>query len=355
VRIHLLAPPQTQTTKAYSLDGFTIATIRFARMMKASGHHVILYGSQENEAPCDELVTILTKKDQRKLLEGSPYQYAGANNKFKLWKEANVRTIKAIASRKNPRDMICTIGGTSQKEITDAHPDLLCVEYSIGYEGCYAPHRVFQSQAWKHYIHGRLGLLDGRFFDTVIPYFFDPEEYVFKEKKEPFALFVGRLTYKKGIGIACEAAQRAGVPLKVIGHGNPSLVTHGAEFLGTLPDDERNDYIARATCLISPTLYLEPFGATAIEAQLSGTPVVCSDFGAFTETVQHGSTGFRCNYLGEFTEAIRASAKLSPAYIQHRAKTLYSLDAVRPQYDAYFARLSLMWGKGWNADFIGRP
>ncbi len=349
MRIHLIAPPQTQTTKAYSLDGFTIATIRFARMMNASGHHVTLYASQDNEAPCNELVTILTKSDQLKLLEGSPYQYAGANNKFNLWAESNKRTIKAIKSRKEPGDFICLIGGTSQKEITDAHPDLGCVEFSIGYEGCYAPNRVYQSQAWRHYIHGKYGMLDGKFFDAVIPYFFDPEEYTFKEKKEPFALFVGRLTKKKGIGIACEAAKLAGMPLKVIGHGDQSLITHGAEFLGTLPDDERNDYLSRATCLICPTTYIEPFGAMAIEAQLSGTPVVCTDFGAFTETVQSGSTGYRCHYLGEFAEAIRTVHSMSPAYIQHRAKLLFSMDSVRPQYDAYFRRLELLWGDGWNS------
>ena len=51
MRFHLLAPPNTQTTRAYSLSGFTQATIRFARILKDLGHTVFLYASEENDAP----------------------------------------------------------------------------------------------------------------------------------------------------------------------------------------------------------------------------------------------------------------------------------------------------------------
>jgi hypothetical protein len=37
-------------------------TIKFARLLKMMGHTVILYASEENEAPCDELVTVITKE-----------------------------------------------------------------------------------------------------------------------------------------------------------------------------------------------------------------------------------------------------------------------------------------------------
>ncbi len=345
MRIHLIAPPQTQTTKAYSLDGFTVATIRFARMMKSLGYYVILYASEENEAPCDELVTILEKEEQETALEGIPYQYAGAENQWGIWREANMRTIDAITDRKQPRDIICTIGGTSQKEIADAHPDLMCVEFSIGYAGSFAPYRVYQSQAWRHYTHGKQGMEDGRFFDAVIPYFFDPEEYTFRAEKEPFALYVGRLTPRKGIGVACEAAKLAGVPLKVIGHGDTSLVTHGAEYLGALPDAERNDYLSRASCLICPTLYLEPFGSVAVEAQLSGTPVISTDFGGFTETV---ITGWSCNTLGEFVNAIKNAPRVNHRHMRKEAVVRFCMENVQEQYRDYFDRLILLWDQGWR-------
>ena len=346
MRFHLLAPPNVQTTAAYSLDGFCVATIRFAKLLKALGHHVTLYASEENEAPCDELVSVITKEEQVAMLDGTPYQYAAMKGIMPLWTLANQRMIREIGKRKQPRDFLCTIGGTSQKSVADAHPDLMCVEYSIGYVASFARYRVYQSHAWRHCTQGCLE--DGRFFDTVIPYFFDPSEFQFREVKEPFALYVGRLTPRKGIGMACQAARAAGMPLKVIGHGDASLVTHGAEYLGSLPDAERNDWMSRASALICPTLYLEPFGSMAVEAQLCGTPVVSTDFGAFVETVEHGGTGFRCNYLGEFVRGLRNSDTLSPSHIRARAVSKYDMSHIKHDYQRYFDRLDLLWDKGWN-------
>ena len=347
LRFHLLANPNVQTTKAYSLDGFCIATIKFARILKMLGHTVFLYASEENEAPCDELITVITKEEQVTLLDGSPYQYAAFNERVPMWALANRRMAKEIAKRKEPKDFICTIGGASQKAVADAHPDLMTVEYSIGYVSSFSKYRVYESHVWRHCTHGFMDDQQGRFYDAVIPYFFDPTEYPYRAK-EDYAVYVGRLTEKKGILIACQAAEAAGVKLKVIGHGDPRLVTRGAEYLGALPDDERNEVVAKAFVSINPTLYLEPFGATIVEAQLSGTPAVTTNFGAFVETVQHGKTGFRCDYLGEFVRGIHASRGLSAGYIRSRASSLYSLDAVAPQYQRYFERLMMLWDKGWD-------
>jgi glycosyltransferase involved in cell wall biosynthesis len=327
-----------------------MATIRMARMLKDLGHHVTLYASEENDAPCDELVTIITKEEQETLLAGIPYQYAGffGQKVFPIWALANNRTIKEIARRKQERDFILLIGGTSQQQVADAHPDLMTVEYSIGYISAFSKFRVYESHIWRAMTTARQGSDDGRFFDAVIPLFFDEDEFEYRPNKEPFALYVGRLTVKKGVEIACRAAEAAGVPLNVIGHGDESLVTHGAKYLGALSADERNEWMARASCIISPTLYMEPFGAVVIEAALCGTPAITTDFGGFVETVEHGRTGYRCSYLGEFARAIHDCAKLDPKKIRNRAVEKYSISAVAPAYQSYFDRLAMLWDKGWD-------
>lgn len=352
MRFHLLALPNAQTTRAYSLDGFSQATIRFARMLKDLGHVVFLYASEENEAPCDELVTVIKKEEIETLLgvNGTPYQYAYIEAWSPIWQLANARMIKEIAKRKQPRDFLCLIGGASQKSVCDAHPDLMAVEYSIGYKGSFAAYRVFESHAWRHYTYGMQGIDDGRFFDEVIPIFYDPAEFPFRSRhtKERFALYAGRLIQRKGLEIACRAAQLAGLPLKIVGHGDTSLVTHGAEYLGALDVDARNDVMARAAVALCPTIYIEPFNQVAVEAQLCGTPVVATDWGGFTETIEAGVTGYRARYLGEFVDALRAALFLDPAAIRQRAIARYSMHVLKHDYQRYFERLSLLWGRGWD-------
>ena len=349
MRIHLLALPNVQTTGAYFLDGFCMATIRFATMLKSLGYHVTLYASEENDAPCDELVTVITKEEQTTILNGLEYQHAALTNfAAPLWTLSNNRTIKEISKRKQARDFICIIGGTSQEPVARAHPDLMSVEYSIGYVSSFSQYRVYESHIWRAMTHGYEHQIDGRFFDDVIPLFFDPNEFTFQASKENFVLYVGRLIPKKGLSIACQAAAKAGIPLKVIGHGDRSLVTDGAEYLGELSVAERNDYMSRASALICPTLYIEPFGSVAVEAQMCGTPVVSTDFGAFVETVEQGKTGFRCRYMGEFVRALRDVAGLPRLYIRERAVEKYAMENVKHDYQRYFERLMLLWEKGWD-------
>jgi glycosyltransferase involved in cell wall biosynthesis len=102
-----------------------------------------------------------------------------------------------------------------------------------------------------------------------------------------------------------------------------------------------------ATALFAPTLYIEPFGNVVIEAQTCGTPTITTDWGAFTETNINGVTGYRCRNAMEFAAATEWVKDLDPVAIHKRAVSLYSLDAIAPQYEQYFARLLTLWGDGW--------
>ena len=235
MRFHLLAFPNCQSTREYSLDGFAMCTIRFAQLLKSLGHTVILYASEENEAPCDELVTIITKEEIEIMVDGGPYQNVVIDQGNPLWVLGNGRAKREIAKRVQPHDFICGLGGESQKPVCDAFPNNPFVEYSIGYQGSFSNYRVFESQAWRHETYGRQGLTDGRFFDDVIPCFFDPAEFHYRAEKEPFVLYVGRIYPRKGPDIAFEAAKAAGVPVKAIGHGDLSMLKPHVEYLGALP------------------------------------------------------------------------------------------------------------------------
>lgn len=348
MRVHLLSTPNAQTTKAFYLCGFTQMTIRFATVLKRLGHEVWLYGSEDNEAPCDAFIRCITKDQQTKGLNGVPYQAFEFTPDTLLWRQFNATASAHIQSNKQPGDVIATISGLAQKLVSDQNPELLMLEYSIGYQGVFAPYRVYESHIWRHCAHGYTGIDGGREFDTVIPPFFEASEFPFTSRPDPYVVYCGRIVPRKGIKTVCEAAKAAGVPLKVMGHGDPSLITYG-EYLGTPPNDERNEVLSKATACLMPTQYLEPFGSVAAEAQLCGTPMITTDYGAFVESVEHGMSGFRCRYLGEFVQAIQSAGELDRTAIRARAQRLYSLEAAEASYRGYFQRLGFIGGDGWNS------
>jgi glycosyltransferase involved in cell wall biosynthesis len=348
MRVHLLSVPNTEPKRSYELDGFCLRTILYARLLKRLGHQVILYGVGETDAPCDLFVPVLTKAQQQAFIGDTPYQNVPFEHGTPLHLTFNANAAKFIRNLKQPGDILCTIAGSAQAFVAEWHPDLPCLEYSIGYRGVFAPNRIFQSHAWRHVVHGFSGVDGGRAGDAVIPPWFPIEDFPVTASAASYVLYCGRLVQSKGLAIVCKAAQMAGVELVVIGHGDAQLVTYG-NYLGAVDTQERNRLLASARAVLMPTQYVEPFGNVAAEAQLCGTPVIASEFGGFVESVEHGVSGYRCHTLAEYADAIEQAASLNRRAIRARAVRLYSEDAALESYSKYFARM------GWAAAAVPQP
>lgn len=346
MRVHLLGCPNTRTTSAYPLCGFSTRTLLFAKLLKNLGHYVILYGVAENEAPCDEFVSCLSAEEQKNLIGEMPYQSVPFDLNA-LFLTFNTRAARHVQLCKQPGDVLATIAGSASRQVHEHNPELDFLEYSIGYRGVTAPYRVYQSHVWRHVVHGYTGIDGGREFDDVIYPWFEVTDFPFVETPKDYVVYCGRLVTTKGIQVACQAAERAGVPLVVIGFGDPALVTYG-QFVGAITTPERNRIISEARACIMPTLYLEPFGNVAAEAQLCGTPVISTNYGGFVESVEQGRTGYRCSSLGEFTQAMDLCAGLDRRYIRARAEALYSMQAAAVAYRRYFDRLATVHTDGFT-------
>lgn len=347
MRFHVVSLPHTQTTKAFSVCAYTEKVRKFCRMMKERGHTVYLYAGEHNEAPCDELITCITEAERAAAVGDKPYVEASFDWNLPHWRNFNERAASRIRQRAEPHDFLCLIAGFAQKPIADALPEMMAVEFGIGYGGSFAKYRVFESYAWMHTCYGSKAPnphdLNGNFFDTVIPNYFEPELFPFSVEKDDYYLFIGRLVDRKGFAIASEVCEHLGERLLIAGHGTPPKY---GEHVGVVGPVLRGQLMSRAKAVFVPTMYIEPFGGVAVEAMLCGTPVITTDFGAFTETVQHGATGFRCSTFADFCEAARNVENLNPYYISHYALR-FSLEKIAPRYEAYFARLSTLWNKGW--------
>lgn len=313
-------------------------------MMMSLGHTVYLYGTdgKKNKSQCTKFIScgknIFTKNN---------YITADFDVNAAHWVSMNTQVIRNIKKHRKKKDFICLIAGICQKPIADAFPEMISVEFGIGYSGTFAKYRVFESYAWMHSVYAQnksASAVNGNFFDCVIPNYFDVKDFPFSNKKEGYYLFIGRLIDRKGFQIASDVCSHLNKPLIIAGQGTPPKY---GEYVGSVNAKRRGELMSKAKAVFVPTIYLEPFGGVASEAMLCGTPVITTDWGAFTETVIHGQTGFRCHTFQDFITAAQKVDTLDYKWIRQYAVGKWSMEVIKHSYQIYFDRLYSLWGKGW--------
>jgi glycosyltransferase involved in cell wall biosynthesis len=346
MRVHVVGLPHTQTTREYDWCAYTAKIRRLGGMLHARGHEMLLYAGQDNEALCTEHVPITRPE---RWFGDAGWDHKTVFNQWDseapCWIEMGLRAIIEIRERIEPGDAVGIIAGLCQKPIADhfaalGHP---IVEWGIGYDGILdISHRAFESRAWQHYVYGKRGESDGRYFDAVIPNAFDADDFKFNAQPADYLLFLGRHTRRKGLAVVEELAKR----YPVITAGQQEMAVPGTEHVGMVLGDEKAELLANARAVIVPTTYIEPFGGVAVEAMLSGAPAITTDWGAFPETVNHGVSGFRCHTLGEFIDAVEQAPALDREQVRAWAQQ-FTTEPVSHLYDRWLRRIALLPEPGW--------
>src|SRR5262249_48910007 len=130
--------------------------------------------------------------------------------------------------------------------------------------------------------------------------------------------------YEKGTHLAIDAAMAAKMPIVIAGrvHENPDdqayfdaeLVPRfnrpGVMLGGEADTRRKRALLQQARALLCPIMWEEPFGLIAIEAMVTGTPVIGFARGAFREIIDDGVTGILVSDVQEMTRAIPLVARL---------------------------------------------
>lgn len=177
----------------------------------------------------------------------------------------------------------------------------------------------------------------------VIHHGLDVERYCFRERKQSYAAFLGRICPIKGVHNAIEIARQAGVPLKIAGEVQPmfreyfeqkivpELDGEMVEYVGEADFALKNELLRDASALLFPIEWQEPFGLVMIEAMACGTPVIAFPGGAVNEIVEEGITGSICHSISEAAQAL-CCASFHPRTIRRKAEERFSSEVMARRY-----------------------
>lgn len=139
----------------------------------------------------------------------------------------------------------------------------------------------------------------------VLPYFTGlPEIFTASNNGEKKILYVGRVVREKGLDRLLAAFSLVRIPSRLIVNGDgmdlwrAKKIAHRlglddrTEFSGWIDREKLSQYYQKASIVVVPSVWPEPFGLVGIEAMSYGKPVVAFNVGGIPEWLEDGVTGF---------------------------------------------------------------
>jgi glycosyltransferase involved in cell wall biosynthesis len=166
-----------------------------------------------------------------------------------------------------------------------------------------------------------------------------------------YLAFLGRIAPEKRADRAIEMAKRVGLPLKIAAKVDPAdqeyfqhvikpQLDHPLiEFIGEIGDHEKREFLAKASALLFPIDWPEPFGLVMIEAMREGTPTIAWRRGSVPEVIDEGVTGFIVESIEEAVVALEQAFALDRKAVRARFEERFTASQMALNYVAAYQRL----------------
>jgi glycosyltransferase involved in cell wall biosynthesis len=182
----------------------------------------------------------------------------------------------------------------------------------------------------------------------------DLDSFHLAQAKQDYLIWLGRICPEKGVEIALRVAHRLQLPMIIGGPVHPfeAHQTYFQEQVQPLLDDQRcyvgalnfkdkAELLAKARCLLVPSLVAETSSLVSMEAISSGTPVIAFRTGALAEIVDEGITGFLVESEGEMIQAVGKTKQISPDNCRSIACSRFSATRMIADYLELYRHIML--------------
>jgi UDP-glucose:tetrahydrobiopterin glucosyltransferase len=168
----------------------------------------------------------------------------------------------------------------------------------------------------------------------------------------PSLLFAGRISPEKGVEDSLNIAERAGLPLTLVGDVYdmryyeqriaPRLqrMGGGAQYLGSVAREDLHRLMGAAQALLCTPHWDEPFGLVACEALAAGTPVVGYRRGGLAEVVADGEAGYLVapGDIDAAVAAVQRVAAIDRRACRDRVEQHFQLETMLDAYESFYAK-----------------
>jgi glycosyltransferase involved in cell wall biosynthesis len=142
----------------------------------------------------------------------------------------------------------------------------------------------------------------------------DIQLFDFQPVPDDYLLFFGRIHNDKGARQALEIARVCGKKLIVAGiiqdqayydrYLAPHIDGDTVTYVGSVGPAARNRLLGKASALLHPIRFDEPFGLAVVESMACGTPVIAFKRGSMPEIIENDKNGFLVDTVEEAIDAV---------------------------------------------------
>lgn len=179
----------------------------------------------------------------------------------------------------------------------------------------------------------------------------DLSQYRFRDRKQQYLSFIGRIAPIKGTHLAIAVAKKSGIPLKIAGEVQPLFRDYFErevkphidgkfiEFVGQADLEAKNELLGNSLAMLFPIQWDEPFGLVMIEAMACGTPVLALPGGSVPEVVKDGVSGYVCNNVDDMAARAQQIGSIPTYLVRQYVEEFFSLERMVSEYHQMYSRI----------------